>query len=106
MKRLWRRFLAWSRLSLTAVCEESKGKGLVDYHDYPDGTAVKHYVTSYANGLAFVFHRVRRRVVRGYDYFCPRCGGVLTEDHGCMGDTAVCRQCDVDYGQLEGFPED
>jgi len=34
--RQW--FLALFRLSLTAVCEESRGLGLVDYHDYPDST--------------------------------------------------------------------
>jgi hypothetical protein len=35
--RLWRRFLARFRLSMTAVCEESKGRGLYnDYHDYGD----------------------------------------------------------------------
>jgi hypothetical protein len=32
--RLWRRFLAFYRLDLAAVCEMSCGKR--DYHDYPD----------------------------------------------------------------------
>ena len=36
MKQLWRRFLAFSRLSLGLVCEMSRGMGHVDYHDYPD----------------------------------------------------------------------
>jgi hypothetical protein len=40
MKRIWRRFLAYWRLDLKAVCEESAGRGLYDdYHDYPDGIA-------------------------------------------------------------------
>lgn len=34
-----RRFLAWSRLSESAVCEESAGMGDYDFHDWPDGTA-------------------------------------------------------------------
>lgn len=35
--RLWRRFLAWTRLSERAVCEMSAGRGPhEDYHDYPD----------------------------------------------------------------------
>ncbi len=35
---MWKRFLAYWRLDLNAVCELSKGKGLWDdYHDYPDG---------------------------------------------------------------------
>ena len=37
--RLYRRFLAYWRLDLQAVCEESRGRGLHDdYHDYPDST--------------------------------------------------------------------
>lgn len=36
MRRAWTIFLAWTRLSLTAVCEASKGHA--DFHDYPDGT--------------------------------------------------------------------
>ena len=36
MKRLWMVFLAFFRLSESAVCEMSKGHGLHDYHDYPD----------------------------------------------------------------------
>ena len=37
MKLLWKRFLAWSRLSKQAVCELSVGLGpWDDYHDYPD----------------------------------------------------------------------
>lgn len=36
-RRLWLRFLAFSRLSDAAVCEMSIGRGLAnDYHDYPD----------------------------------------------------------------------
>lgn len=34
MKRLWRWFLAYFRIDLDVVCEESKGDK--DYHDYPD----------------------------------------------------------------------
>ena len=34
LKRFWRRFLAFHRLDLRAVCEMSCGKR--DYHDYPD----------------------------------------------------------------------
>lgn len=36
MRRLWLWFLARFRLSDRAVCKLSEGKGLVDYHDYPD----------------------------------------------------------------------
>ncbi len=37
MKRLWRRFLAWTRLDKAAVCEMSIGREKHDdYHDYPD----------------------------------------------------------------------
>lgn len=37
MKKIWKRFLAYWRLDLMAVCEESKGRNLDnDYHDYPD----------------------------------------------------------------------
>ena len=36
MKRLIRRLLAIYRLSNKAVCAESEGMGLTDYHDYPD----------------------------------------------------------------------
>lgn len=33
----WRRFLAATRLSKSAVCEMSAGLGLAnDFHDYPD----------------------------------------------------------------------
>jgi len=34
--RTW--FLAFTRLSKAAVCEASKGLGLIDYHSYPDST--------------------------------------------------------------------
>lgn len=34
MRKFWRRFLARFRLSLDAVCEESRGER--DYHDYDD----------------------------------------------------------------------
>ena len=35
--RIWRRFLAFFRLNLRIVCEESKERGPHDdYHDYPD----------------------------------------------------------------------
>jgi hypothetical protein len=37
MKRLWLWFLARFRLSESAVCEMSRGRGPhEDYHDYPD----------------------------------------------------------------------
>jgi hypothetical protein len=36
MKRVWKLFLAWTRLSEAAVCEMSQGA--VDFHDYPDST--------------------------------------------------------------------
>lgn len=36
VRREWRKFLAATRISLQAVCEESHGMGLYDYHDYPD----------------------------------------------------------------------
>jgi hypothetical protein len=37
MRRLWRWFLAYFRLSKKAVCEMSQGRGpFDDYHDYPD----------------------------------------------------------------------
>ena len=37
MQRLWLWFLARFRLSMPAVCEMSKGRGLHDdYHDYHD----------------------------------------------------------------------
>jgi hypothetical protein len=39
MRRLKRWILARFRLDLDVVCEESRGLGLVDYHDYPDSTA-------------------------------------------------------------------
>jgi hypothetical protein len=36
----WRRFLAWTRWSKTAVCEGSAGRDeWSDYHDYPDSVA-------------------------------------------------------------------
>lgn len=37
MKRLWLWFLAYFRLSDTAICEMSQGREWYnDYHDYPD----------------------------------------------------------------------
>lgn len=38
MKRLYRWILARFHLSDEAVCELSRRKGLVDYHDYQDST--------------------------------------------------------------------
>jgi hypothetical protein len=35
-KRFWLRFLARFRIDVMAVCEASRGMGMVDYHDYPD----------------------------------------------------------------------
>ena len=46
-----RRFLKWIgarfRLDLDAVCELSRGRGLNDYHDYPDSEHGEpwHFVT-------------------------------------------------------------
>lgn len=51
--KFWRRFLAFTRLSLAAVCEESKAGGY-DFHDYPDSTI----------GLPLHFHV----------HACKRCG--------------------------------
>lgn len=40
MTRIWRTFLAMFRLSESAVCEMSVGRGPhEDYHDYPDSTS-------------------------------------------------------------------
>lgn len=48
LPRAWKWFLARFRLSESAVCEMSKGRGLADdFHDYPDdelGTPA-HFVT-------------------------------------------------------------
>lgn len=38
IRSLYRWFLARFRLNLDLVCELSQGKGLVDFHDYPDST--------------------------------------------------------------------
>jgi hypothetical protein len=51
--RIWRRFLAYFRLSLAAVCEESRGNR--DYHDWPDESEM-------AGPMHF------------YTYHCSRCG--------------------------------
>lgn len=40
IRRLWRRFLASTRLSLAAVCEESRGLGDLDYHSVRDAADV------------------------------------------------------------------
>lgn len=48
MRWLWRRVQARFRLNLQAVCEQSVGRGLSDYHDYPDdahGSFMCHMVT-------------------------------------------------------------
>ncbi|HEX4608871.1 MAG TPA: hypothetical protein VH092_11760 [Urbifossiella sp.] len=36
--RLWRKGLAATRLSLTAVCQQSEGLGEYDFHSYQDQT--------------------------------------------------------------------
>ena len=36
LKRLSRFLVACFRLNGKIVCQESSGRGLVDYHDYPD----------------------------------------------------------------------
>lgn len=41
MKRFWKTFLAYFRLSPTAVCEMSKGLTGNDYHDYTDSVEGK-----------------------------------------------------------------
>lgn len=57
-RRLWMWFLARFRLSESAVCEMSKGKGLIDYHDYPDS----------AEGIPIHFCTLK----------CQRCGKDFT----------------------------
>lgn len=52
MRRLWRMFLAWARLDLTAVCEMSEG--MHEFHDYPDGTI--------------------KEPIHFHNYTCERCG--------------------------------
>lgn len=52
MKRAWKVFLAWTRLSKAAVCEMSRGRA--DFHDYPDG--------------------IIKEPMHGYIYTCERCG--------------------------------
>lgn len=59
MKRLWQRFLAYFRLSPTAVCEMSVGRDLNDdYHDYPDAVIPEPW--------------------HGYTHTCARCGKPFT----------------------------
>ena len=58
IRRAWRWFLAWTRIDLDLVCELSRGKGLVDFHDYPDSTA----------GEPWHF----------YTHTCARCGKQFT----------------------------
>ncbi len=36
LRRAWHWFLAFTRIDLELVCALSRGKGLVDFHDYPD----------------------------------------------------------------------
>ena len=47
MRRLWLLFLAYFRLSESAICEMSKGCGMWDYHDYTDDIhkCPDHFVT-------------------------------------------------------------
>ncbi len=52
MRRVWKVFMAWTRLSKAAVCEMSQGAA--DFHDYPDGTI--------------------KEPMHGYTYTCERCG--------------------------------
>lgn len=52
VKRAWKVFLAWTRLSKSAVCEMSRGAA--DFHDYPDG--------------------IIKDPMHGYTYTCERCG--------------------------------
>lgn len=52
--KLIRKFIALFRLNSRLVCEESKDKGLIDYHDYPDA------------GVPFPMH--------GETLHCQRCG--------------------------------
>jgi hypothetical protein len=60
MMNILRRFLAWTRFSKKAVCEESIPWGeWSDYHDYPDS---KEYQQDYLGPVHF------------YKYTCVRCG--------------------------------
>ena len=58
MRRLWIVLLAKLNLSDAAVCEASRGMGLVDYHDYTDGIV----------GQPWHF----------YEHTCRRCGKKFT----------------------------
>jgi hypothetical protein len=55
IRKMWRRFLAYYRLDLQVVCEESKDGR--DYHDYPD----------WFHGQPLHFH----------EEACKRCGKVF-----------------------------
>ncbi len=56
--RLWRLFLAFFRLSNTAICEMSVGRAeWNDFHDYPDGGQSPWHF---------------------YTYHCKRCGKRFT----------------------------
>lgn len=70
---------------------------------------MEHYVSHREGGTAILFHRCRKvregKKVEGYDYFCPACGHRLETDHGCMGDTVVCKACRVDYGYVPGITD-
>ncbi|NBP04531.1 MAG: hypothetical protein EBU90_31505 [Proteobacteria bacterium] len=60
MKKLFKLFLAYFRLSKSAVCEMSKGRSeYLDFHDYPD--AVDDW---FCEMPPFHFHL----------YTCSRCG--------------------------------
>jgi hypothetical protein len=60
MWQMWRRYLAWSRLSWAAICEESRdGRDGRDYHDYRDESE-----------WAPPMH--------DYVYHCSRCGKAFT----------------------------
>lgn len=54
LSRIWKTFLAVTRLNLSAVCEMSQGLGVHDYHDYMDSE----------DGEPIHFHTMQ----------CKRCG--------------------------------
>lgn len=47
IRRFWRWLSAVYRWDPAAVCELSRGRGLADYHDYPDSTTPEpcHFTT-------------------------------------------------------------
>lgn len=59
MRRFWRWFLAYFRLSDAAVCEMSQGRGPYDdYHDYPDSVVGEplHFYTHHCKRCGKAFY--------------------------------------------------